>query len=45
MRHASITTTLNTYGAVVTDEVKEAESKVAGLVLPDFRVISAPASA
>lgn len=45
MRHASITTTLNTYGTVVTDEVKEAESKVAGLALPDFRVISAPATA
>lgn len=45
MRHASITTTLNTYGSVVTDEVREAESRVAGMALPDFRVISAPASA
>jgi len=45
MRHSSITTTLDTYGAIVTDEVKQAESKVAGLVLPDFRVISARASA
>jgi integrase len=45
MRHSSITTTLDTYGAIVTDEVKQAESKVAGLALPDFRVISASASA
>ncbi len=33
MRHASITTTMNTYGDVVTDEMAEANSKVAGLAL------------
>jgi integrase len=33
MRHASITTTMNTYGDVVTDEMAQANSKVAGLAL------------
>jgi hypothetical protein len=33
MRHASVTTTLNVYGDVVTKEMSEASSKVAGLAL------------
>jgi integrase len=33
MRHASITTTMDHYGAVVTDEMEQAASKVAGLAL------------
>jgi len=33
MWHASITTTMNTYGDVVTDEMAEANAKVAGLAL------------
>jgi integrase len=33
MRHASITTTLNIYGDVVTDEMTTASSKVAGLAI------------
>jgi integrase len=33
MRHADIRTTMNTYGDVVTDEMQEAASKVAGLAL------------
>jgi integrase len=33
MRHADITTTMNTYGDVVTDEMSTATSKVAGLAL------------
>jgi integrase len=33
MRHASIVTTMNTYGDVVTDEMARAASKVAGLAL------------
>ena len=33
MRHASITTTMNTYGDVVTEEMSEANSRVAGLAL------------
>jgi integrase len=33
MRHASITTTMNTYGDVVTDEMSRAASKVAALAL------------
>jgi len=34
MRHASITTTMNQYGDVVTDEMSQAASKVAGLAMP-----------
>jgi hypothetical protein len=33
MRHASITTTLNIYGDVVTDEMAVAHSKVVGMAL------------
>jgi integrase len=33
MRHADIRTTMNTYGDVVTDEMSQAASKVAGLAL------------
>jgi len=40
MRHSDIQTTINTYGDVVTDEMKQAGSKVAGLAL-DSRVITA----
>jgi integrase len=33
MRHADIRTTMNVYGAVVTNEMQEAPSKVVGLAL------------
>lgn len=33
MRHSSITTTMNVYGDIVTDEAAEASAKVAGLAL------------
>jgi integrase len=33
MRHADIRTTMNTYGEVITDEMSQAASKVAGLAL------------
>ena len=33
MRHADISTTMNMYGDVVTDEMTQAASKVAGLAL------------
>ena len=33
MRHADIRTTMSTYGDVVTDEMAQAASKVAGLAL------------
>jgi integrase len=33
MRHADIRTTMNVYGDIVTDEMSEAASKVAGLAL------------
>jgi integrase len=33
MRHTDIRTTLNIYGDVVTDEMAQANSKVAGLAL------------
>jgi integrase len=33
MRHSGIRTTLNVYGDVVTDEMRVAESKIAGMVL------------
>ena len=33
MRHADIRTTMNVYGDVVTDEMAQANSKVAGLAL------------
>jgi integrase len=35
MRHADIRTTMNTYGDVVTDEMAQANSKVAGMALTD----------
>jgi integrase len=35
MRHASITTTMNTYGDVVTDEMAQAHSRVVQLALPN----------
>jgi integrase len=45
MRHSDIQTTLNIYGDVVTTEMQEASSKVAGLALKtDFQVISAAGS-
>jgi integrase len=39
MRHADIQTTINIYGDVVTDEMKQASSKVAGMALTDSTVI------
>jgi integrase len=40
MRHSDIQTTLNIYGDVVTDEMAQANSKVAALAIkPDSRVI------
>jgi integrase len=39
MRHASITTTLNIYGDVVTDEMVQANSKVVEMVLPRSKVV------
>jgi integrase len=33
MRHADIRTTMNIYGDIVTDEMSQAASKVAGLAL------------
>jgi hypothetical protein len=33
MRHSDIQTTLNIYGEIVTDEMKQAGSKIAGLAL------------
>ena len=33
VRHADIRTTMNTYGEVVTDEMSQAATKVAGLAL------------
>jgi hypothetical protein len=33
IRHADIRTTMNVYGDIVTDEMSEAASKVAGLAL------------
>jgi len=45
MRHSDIQTTMNIYGDVVTDEVKQAESKIAGLALkPDSKLIPAAVS-
>jgi integrase len=45
MRHTDIQTTLNIYGDVVTDEMQQASSKIAGLALkPDSKVISAVVS-
>ena len=35
MRHADIRTTMNVYGDIVTDEVRQASGKVAGLALTD----------
>lgn len=35
MRHASITTTMNIYGRVITNEEQEANAKVAGMALTD----------
>jgi integrase len=45
MRHSDIRTTLNIYGDVVTDEMEQADSKVAALALkPDSKVIPAVVS-
>jgi integrase len=45
MRHSDIQTTLNIYGDVVTDEMRQASSKIADLVLKsDSRVIPAAVS-
>ena len=45
MRHADIKTTLNVYGDVVTDEMRQAGSKIAGLaVKSDYEVITASVS-
>jgi integrase len=45
MRHSDIQTTLNIYGDVVTDEMQQAGSKIAGLALKsDSRVIPAVVS-
>jgi integrase len=45
MRHSDIQTTINIYGDVVTDEMQQAGSKVAGLALkPDSKVIPATVS-
>jgi hypothetical protein len=39
LRHSDIQTTMNIYGDVVTDEMRQAGSKVVGLAI-DSRVIS-----
>ncbi len=45
MRHTDIRTTLNVYGDVVTNEMQDAETKIAGLALePDSRMISGSAN-
>lgn len=45
MRHSDIQTTLNIYGDIVTDEMEQASSKIAGLALkPDSKVIPAVVS-
>lgn len=45
MRHSDIRTTLNVYGDVVTDEMQQAETKIAGLALEsDFKTISSSAN-
>jgi integrase len=45
MRHSDIQTTLNIYGDVVTDEMAQANAKVASLAFnPDSKVISAAVS-
>ena len=42
MRHSDIQTTFNIYGDIVTDEMEQASSKIAGLALkPDSKVIPA----
>lgn len=37
MRHASITTTMNTYGKVMTDSKRQAHSKVVEMVFPNLK--------
>jgi integrase len=45
MRHSDIRTTLNVYGDVVTDEMQQADSKIAGLALrSDFTLIPSSAN-
>jgi len=45
MRHSDIRTTLNVYGDVVTDEMQQAEMKIAGLALEsDSKMISSSAN-
>ena len=45
MRHSDIRTTLNIYGDVVTEEIEQADSKVAALALKfDSKVILAVVS-
>jgi hypothetical protein len=45
MRHSDIRTTLNIYGDVVTNEMEQADSKVAALALKsDSKVIPAAVS-
>jgi integrase len=45
MRHSDIQTTLNIYGDVVTDEMQQEGSKIAGLALKtDSKVIPAAVS-
>ncbi len=45
MRHADIRTTMNLCGDVVTDEMEQADSKIAALALkPDSKVIPAVVS-
>ena len=45
MRDSDIQTTLNIYGDVVTDEMQQASSKIAGLALKtDSKVVSAAVS-
>lgn len=42
MRHADIRTTMNVYGDVVTDEVRQAQGKVARLAFPIAEDIGSP---
>lgn len=42
MRHADIRTTMNVYGDVVTDEVRQAQSKVTRLAIPITEEIGSP---
>ena len=42
MRHADIRTTMNTYGDVVTNEMAEAQGKVASLAVNSTQTARAP---